>query len=104
MIKSIIGETKLKNVTIRRNKVVLHRARIDHNFTTPSYLLKRENSPDFTLSVRILTAQHILIDCPIYQPVRVKYFSSLNLHDLFSSVHPLSVVAFLKDINVLNVF
>ena len=46
IIKPSIGETKLKGVTIRRDEVVLHRARIGHTFLTHSYLLKRENSPD----------------------------------------------------------
>lgn len=103
-IKPVIGETKLKNVTIRRDEVVLHRARIGHTFLTHSYLLKKENSPDCSFCHCLLSVHHILIDCPLYQPVRAKYFASQNLHDLFSSVHPLCVVDFLKEINLYNVF
>src|SRR3989441_7366721 len=85
IIKPIIGETKLKSVTNRRDEVVLHRARIGHTFLTHSYLLKKENSSDCSSCHCLLTVQHILIDCPNYQHIRAKYFTSHNLHDLFSS-------------------
>ena len=110
MIKPIIGliildlKTRLKNVTIRRDEVVLHRAWIGHTFLTHSYLLKQENSPDCSSCHCLLKVQHVLIDCPNYHPIRVKYFASHNLHDLFSSVHPLCIVDFLKEINLYNVF
>src|SRR3989442_14904895 len=61
IIKPIIGETKLKSVTNRRDEVVLHRARIGHTFLTHSYLLKKENSPDCSSCHCLLTVQHILI-------------------------------------------
>src|SRR5437899_834878 len=60
-IKPIIGETKLKSVTVRRDEVVLHRARIGHTFLTHSYLLKKENSPDCSSCHCLLIAQHNLI-------------------------------------------
>src|SRR6266516_4152809 len=104
IIKPSVGETKLKDVTIRRDEVVLHRARIGHTFLTHSYLLKQENSPDCSTCHCLLTVQHILIDCPNYQPIRGKHFASVNLHDLFGSVHPLCVVEFLKEINLYNAF
>src|SRR5207247_2479724 len=104
IIKPIIGETKLKSMIIRRDEVVLHRARIGHTFLTHSYLLKKENSPDCSSCHCLLTVQHILIDCPNSQPIRAKYFASHNLHDLFSSIHPLYIVDFLKEINLYNAF
>jgi hypothetical protein len=104
MVKPVIGESKLKNVTIRRDQVILHRSRIGHTFLTHSYLLKQENSPDCASCHCLLTVQHLLIDCPNYQAVRTKYFSSLNLYNLFSSVHPLSIVKFLKEINLYHCF
>src|SRR5688572_2952631 len=64
-IKPIIGETKLKSVTKRRDEVVLHRARIGHTFLTHSYLLKKEDGPDCSSCHCLLTVQHILIDCLI---------------------------------------
>src|SRR5688572_9554168 len=54
-IKPIIGETKLKNVTKRRDEVVLHRARIGHTFLTHSYLLKKEDGPDCSSCNCLLT-------------------------------------------------
>jgi ribonuclease HI len=96
-IKPIIGETKLENVTIRRDEVVLHRARIGHTYLTHSYLLRQENSPDCPSCQCLLTVQHILIDCPRYQSIRAKHFASNNLHDLFTGVHPLCIVQFLKE-------
>ena len=104
IIKPIIGETKLRNVTIRRDEVVLHRARIGHTFLMHAYLLEQENNPDCFSCHCLLTVQHILIECPDYQPIRAKYFTSNNLHDLFSRVHPLCIVDFLKEINLYNVF
>jgi len=103
-IKPIIGETKLKGLTFRRDEVVLHRARIGHTFLTHSYLLKRENAPDCSVCNCLLTVQHILIDCPNYQPIRAKYFATHNLHELFKRVHPLCVLNFLKEINLYNSF
>ena len=101
-IKSIIVETKLISVTIRRDEVVLHRAHIGHTFLT--YLLKQENSPDCSSCHCLLRVQHILIDCPNYQHIRAKYFTSHNLHDLFSSIHPLCIVDFLREINLYDAF
>ena len=48
--------------------------------------------------------KHILIDCPNYQHIRAKYFTSHNLHELFSSIHPLCIVDFLKEINLYDAF
>src|SRR3989441_6312973 len=68
------------------------RTRIGHTFLTHSYLLKQENSPDCSSCHCLLTVQHILIDCPNYQPIRAKYFAAQNMHDLFISIHPLYFV------------
>jgi ribonuclease HI len=104
MIKPNISETKLQNVTVRRDEVVLHRARIGHTFLTHSYLLKQENSPDCSACHSLLTVQHILLDCPNYHTVRVKYFTSRNLHDLFGTVRPICILDFLKEIDIYNAF
>ena len=104
LIKPVIGETKFKNVTKRRDEGVLHRARIGHTFLTHSYLLRKEDGPDCSSCHCLLTVQHILIDCPNYQPIRAKYFTSNNLHDLFKNVDPLFIVNFLKETNLYSVF
>src|SRR3989441_11159276 len=100
----IIGETMLKSVTTRRDEVVLHRARIGHTFLTHSYLLKKENSPECSSCHCLLTVQHIFIECPNYQYIRANYFTSRNLHDLFTSIHHLCIVDFLKEINLYDAF
>jgi ribonuclease HI len=99
-IKPIIGETKLKSVTIRRDEVVLHRARIGHTHLTQSYLLKRENAPECGLCQCLLTVQHIFLDCPNYAHTRTKYFTVASLQELFSKVNLITIINYLKEIKV----
>src|SRR6266446_9284234 len=45
-IKDQIGKTTLRGITLRRDEIVLHRARIGHSYITHSHLLNRENAQD----------------------------------------------------------
>jgi kelch-like protein 2/3 len=99
-IKPIIGETKLKSVTLRRDEVVLHRSRIGHTHLTHSYLLKRENAPECALCQCLLTVQHIFFDCPGYAHTRAKYFTVASLQELFSKVNLITIINYLKEIKV----
>ena len=102
IIKPSIGYTKLKNITHRRDEVVLHRARIGHTHLTHSYLLKRENNPDCNICNCLRTVQHILIDCPNYTQIRVKYFVAATLAELFTKINPTHIINFLKEIKLYN--
>jgi hypothetical protein len=86
LIKPKLGETKMGNVTSRREEVSLHRARIGHTYLTHSYLLKHEPCPDCSFCMCPLTVQHILVDCMAYANVRSKYFNVTSLHELFNEM------------------
>lgn len=101
-IKPLLAETKLFNITKRRDEVTLYRLRIGHTYLSHSYLLKRENGPDCTHCNCNLTVQHILIECPAFSVVRRKHFQVNSLHDLFNIVNPSSIINFLHEIKLYN--
>jgi hypothetical protein len=103
-IKPVLGETKLRSVVTRRDEVVLHRARIGHTHLTHCYLLKGENAPDCASCHCLQTVQHILIDCPLYQHERVKFYRENSLDQLFNKVQPTSIVKYLKEIQLYSAF
>jgi len=98
--KPTLWKTKLHNITTRRDEVVLHRIRIGHTYLTHSYLLKQENSPDCSTCKCLLTVQHILLECPNYNLIRVKYFQATTLYDLFNKVSLVHIINYLKEIKL----
>ena len=103
-IKPTLGETKFNNITKRRDEVVLHRSRIGHTYLTHLYLLKRENSPECVTCNCSLTVHHILIECANYNSIRMKYFNSRTLYELFDKVHPIHILNFLKEVKLYSSF
>ena len=99
-VKPALGKTKLYNLTTRRDEVVLHRLRIGHTYLTHSYLLKQDNNPDCSTCKCLLTVQHILLECPNYNFIRVKYFQATSLYDLFNKVPLVHIINYLKEIKL----
>ena len=52
------------------------------------------------LDGRLLTVEHILINCMDFQPTRQKYYTSANLSDLFNNVPSRTIVDFIKEIGL----
>ena len=98
-IQRVIGHTKLKGISKRRDEVVLHRARIGHTYVTHSFLLKAEDQPQCTSCVCALSVQHILIDCPCLAGSRQRYFNVSSLYELFSHVSVFNLLNFLREID-----
>ena len=55
---------------IRREEIVLCRLRLGHTRYTHSYLIDKTPEPECDRCRCLITVQHILIDCPIYQNKR----------------------------------
>ena len=83
-VKGTVGKTVLEEVTLRRDEIVLHRVSIGHSNLTHCYLLKRENAPECVHYQCLLTVEHILVNCPFYNNIRTKYYTVMNLKELFS--------------------
>jgi kelch-like protein 2/3 len=98
-IKPTIGITKVPRSFTRRDEVVLHRVRIGHTYLTHSFLLKTEPAPECNPCQCVVSVKHILLDCPLLNNTRFKHFTSTNLHQLFTSVQPTSIINYLRDTN-----
>ena len=104
LAKPSIGVTKFRNITNRRDEVVLHRARIGHTYATHSYLLRQETAPECPQCQCLLTVDHILIECQMYKNPRQKYFNVVNRSELFNKIAPTKILNFLKDIKLYDKF
>ena len=58
---------------IRREEVLLCRLRIGHSRMTHGYFLRRLDSPHCTNCNAILSIRHVLLDCPVYDHLRLRY-------------------------------
>ena len=103
-IKPSIGDTKLKDIFKRRDELVLHRARLGHTYITHCYLLKGEDQPECIPCQSPLTVEHILLHCIDFSLIRPKYYSVNSLNELFSTVAPIKIINFLKEIHLYNKF
>ena len=101
-IKPSLGDTKLKDIFKRRDELVLHRARLGHTYITHCYLLKGEDQPECIPCQSPLTVEHILLHCIDFSLIRPKYYSVNSLNELFSTVAPIKMINFLKEINLYN--
>jgi hypothetical protein len=97
-VKPTLGETKLNNINSRRDEVVMHRVRIGHCFLTHCYLLRKEPAPECPHCQCLLSVKHLLLDCPLYNGTRTKYFHGATLHHVFNMVQPKSTIQYLKEI------
>lgn len=84
----------------RRDELLIHRLRIGHTHLTHAHLLKREAPPECIQCQVPLTVEHILLNCVDFNLVRSKYFSASSLADLFSKVHPRTILDFIKEIDL----
>ena len=67
----LIGKQQ-PNLTSIRDDMVSGRARIEHTYLTPKYLMEIEDQPLCNACNELLTVEHILIDCGTYQSIRNK--------------------------------
>jgi hypothetical protein len=98
-IKPVLGETILKKISSRRDQVVLHPARIGHTFLAHAFLLHHEDAPECSTYQCVQIVQHILLDCPNFAQVRLKYFQVNSMFELFNKTQPRHIISYLKDIN-----
>ena len=103
-VKEHVGKTVLKGITLRCDETVLHRARIGHTRITHRYLLNRENAPDCAHCQCLLTVEHILLQCPTFNNTRQKFFTAVTLSDLFNKVPHITIINFLREIDLYNTF
>ena len=97
-IKPIIKESISVISNIRREEVhvVLTRLRIGHTRITHSWLLNRDEQPNYTGYDVPFTLKHFLLDCFDFQQARRSFFQVHNVRDLFKDI-PIENIAFLKE-------
>ena len=78
-IKPVIKESKSVISNIRREEVVLTRLRIGHTRITHSWLLNRDEQPNFIGCDVPFTIKHFLLDCFDFHQARRSFFSSQQL-------------------------
>ena len=101
-IKPIIrlSQTVVRN--IRLEEVALARIRIGHTRITHSYLLNREEPPQFVGCDKPFTVRHILLEFVDFSNVRNKYHHGNTIKQLFNDVPIDNTILFLKEINLFN--
>ena len=86
----------------RREEIVLARLRIGHTHLTHSYLRKREEQP-FCISCDCpFTVKHFLLDCAEYGHIRPNYFSVTTMKNLFDTITPEVIFAYLREIELFH--
>jgi hypothetical protein len=80
----------------RRDKILIHRLRVGHTYLTHSYLLRRETPPECDFYHVRLTVEHLLLSCCKYNQFRRKFYDVNSLQELFESVKPELLVAYVK--------
>ena len=99
-----LGEWKGGIRANRREEVVLARARIGHTHMTHSFLLKNEDIPECYSCGCYLTVKHFLVDCDDYAHIRRRYYNVRDVKELFDSLNPLTVLAFIRDSGLFHRF
>lgn len=84
----------------RRDEVLIHRLRMGHTYLTHSYLLHRENPPECDVCRVTVTVEHLLLYCSKYDAIRQKFYNVDSLRELFQSVKPHIIVAYVKEIGL----
>jgi len=84
----------------RRERSVITRLRIGHTFLTHSYLLRKEDKPQCIPCNEPITVEHILLHCTDFTNIRDKYYNCSSINDLFSSVNPINIIRYLKEIQL----
>ena len=103
-IKPSVSEVTPSYGTVRKEEVVLCRARIGHTYLTHCHLLKGEPAPECEHCHSPLTVKHILLECNHYTVTRNQYYTVDSLNSLFNQVEAASILQFLKDIGMYDKF
>ena len=98
-INSLVEKQQPKLSSIR-HEMVIRRARIGHTYITHKYLMTQEDQPMCDTCDVPLTVNHILIDCSVYQNIRLQHFSETSLKELFKNQKFSEIINFLKDIEM----
>jgi len=89
-----------RRCTARLYSLVVSRLHIGHTRLTHSYLLNRQNQPEFSHCACALTVAHVLLECNHYNVVRQRYFNVSSLHELFDTVNAQNILGFIRDIGL----
>jgi len=73
-----------------------------HSYPTHSYFLHKEPQPLCIPCHSPFSIVHILTECIDFQPIRVKYYPTSDIYQLFHKVHPSSILQCMKDICLYN--
>jgi len=81
-----------------RDQVDYNHLRIGHSYPTHSYLLNKDPQPLCIPGHSPFSIEHILTECIDFQPIRVNYYSTSDISQLFHKVHPSSILQYMKGI------
>ena len=89
---------------IRKTEVVLSRLRIGHTHITHQFLLEGGSAPECARCDEVLSVEHILVRCQIYNATRRKYgLLGKSISEILGDDADISsLVQFLKEINLLE--
>ena len=91
----------------RRRQVIITRLRVGHTLYTHGYLMdsSHPSAPWCANCGMHITVAHILAECPVYAPIRRRYFPNASLQSILAesdSYNENRVIQFLSDIKLLN--
>ena len=69
---------------------------------TQAHLLRGDPPPACEYCRRPLSICHLLITCPCYVPIRLRYYRSTNLTHLLTHVQPSRIFSFLTEIKLFD--
>ena len=95
-----LQEPHRSNYKKRREEVVMARLRLGHSHLTHCYLLKNEDQPECVPCQESLTVEHILLHCTDFYSSRIKYYSAVNMRDLFQNVSAENIFQYLQEIGL----
>ena len=84
----------------RRDQVVLTRCRIGHSRFSHEYYMKGEPPPECIPCDCRYSIKHVLLECVDLADVRKKYFNVSTMFDLFKLIPGVTIINFLKEINL----
>ena len=99
-IKPVLGDWLPGSRSSRREEIVLARLRIGHTYITHNHVLKGEEAPQCVPCFAPLSVHHIFVECVDVAAIRDTYFHVSSLKELFDTVLPETIFAFLKEINL----
>jgi len=88
----------LSSLFSRRDQVIYNRWRIWHSCPTHSYLLHKDPQSLCILCHSLFSIKLILTEIFDFQPIRVNYYSTSDISQLFHKLHSSYRLQYLKDI------